>query len=203
MLAFRVSVLLLIVLSLSALAQTPPAPELEIVRFGWSSYKPGRLSTETGMANAGDRNSPPLSREEAKRETLRSHAETSKDTVAQIEDQKRQQEVRERARTHSSINPEPNSSYQYSLEVKNSSLKQIAELQWDYVFTDPRTQQETFRYHFASRTKIKPGKSSKLTIYSTATPYLIVNADKSRAQENERIIIRRIVYADSSVWESH
>lgn len=74
-------------------------------------------------------------------------------------------------------------------------------MRWDYVFTDPRTQQETFRYHFASKAKIKPGKSAKLAIYSGATPYLIVNANQSRGQTNERVVIKRIVYADGSVWE--
>lgn len=193
--------LLLITFSLFALAQTSTAPEVQIIRFGWSSYKPGRLSLETDLATASDRNSPPPSREE-RQGALRTQAELSKETAAEREARKRQQEQVDRATLHSSLTPEPNSSYQYKLEVKNTSQKQIAELQWDYVFTDPRTRLEKFRYHFASRTKIKPGKSVKITIYSTATPYLIVNAAKKQAQEHEQIVLRRIVYADGSMWNA-
>ena len=201
MYTFRRIGFLLIFFSVLALAQTAPAPELQIVRFGWNNYKPGRLSTETDQATASDRNSPPPSSEE-RRGALRTQAELSKETAAEREARKRQQEQVDRATLHSSLTPEPGSSYQYKLEVKNTSQKQVTELQWDYVFADPRTRLEQFRYHFASRTKIKPGKSAKITIYSTATPYLIVNAAKAQAQEHEKIVLRRIMYADGSVWNA-
>ena len=206
MLKLRLLPLILLLMSLSILptrAQTPAAPELQIIRFSWKQYQPDRLGMETGMAKAGDRNAPPPTRDDARLEVLRSQsAENSKQVIAEMENQKQQRQIQEKAQIHTDTKPAPGSSYQYSLEVKNTSPKQVVELQWDYVFTDQRTLQKAFRYHFASRAKIKPGKSAKLTVYSTATPYAVVNAKSSRAQENERIVIKRIAYVDGSVWES-
>ncbi len=195
----RVISALLILLS-SVSAQTPPEPELQILRFGWSNYRTGNLGLETGMASAGDRNSPPPSKADATLEVLGARSAENKDAIAALEEQKRLQQRLEQANIHSDKNPTPQSRYKYSLEVKNASRKQIAEVQWDHVFSDPRTRQEVFRYHFARRTEIKPDKSAKLAVYSSATPYAVVSADKSRTQESERVVIRKIIYADGSVW---
>ena len=185
--------------SLSAQTQSTPAPELQIVRFAWSKYEPGSLGLETGVSKAGDRNSPDTSKIDAQLDVLRNN---NKEAAAELEKQKQVQLQKERSRLHTEMNPLHGKGYKYTLEVKNTAPKQVAELFWDYVFTDLRTQQETLRYHFASKVKLKAGGAAKLTIYSTAAPLLVVEAKQSGQSKSEQVIIKRIVYADGSIWEA-
>lgn len=199
MYSFFLSVLLLTSVLQAALSQTTATPELQIIRFAWSKFEPGNLGLETGVAKAGERNAPDTSKTDRQLEVLRQY---NKEAAAELEQQKQQQLQKERSRLHTDANPLHGSGYKYTLEMRNTAPKQVAELFWDYVFTDPRTQQEVLRYHFASKTKLKPGKSTTLAIYSIAPPYLVADAKQTRQPKPEQVIIRRIVYADGSVWES-
>lgn len=190
--------LLLIPFPLSAQTQTTPALELQIIRFAWSKYEPGSRGLETGVSKAGDRNSPDTSKIDAQLDMLRNN----KEAAAELEKQKQLQLQKERSRLHTEMNPLHGKGYKYTLEVKNTALKQITEVFWDYVFTDSRTQQEMLRHHFASKMTIKPGKSAKLAIYSIAAPFLVVDAKQTRPSKSEQVFIKRIVYVDGSAWEA-
>jgi hypothetical protein len=157
------------------------------------------LGLETGVSKAGDRNSPDTSKIDAQLDVLRNN---NKEAAAELEKQKQVQLQKERSRIHTDKNPMHGSGYKYLLEARNTAPKQVTELFWDYVFTDLRTQQEVLRHHFASKATIKPGKSAKLTIYSTAAPLLVVDAKQTRQPKNEHVVIKRIVYADGSAWEA-
>lgn len=191
--------LALLLLSLSFVVQTQTTPALEIIGFEWRKYEPGSLGLETGVSKAGDRNSPDTSKLDAQLDVLRNN---NNEAAAELEKQKQQQLQKERARLHTDTNPLHGKGYKYTLEARNTASKSITELFWDYVFTDPRTQQEVLRHHFASKSTIKPGKSAKLTIYSTAAPFLVVDAKQTRPPKNEQVFVKRIVYADGSVWEA-
>lgn len=197
---FFLLMLLLIPIVPVAQAQTAPAPELQIIRFDWRKYEPGSLGLETGVAKAGERNSPDTSKIDAQLDVLRKN---NKEAAAELEKQKQLQLQKDRARLHTDMNPMLVKGYKYSLEAKNTSPKQVAELLWDYVFTDSRKQQEVLRHHFGSKVTIRPGKSAKLAIYSTATPYLVLDAKQTHQPKNEHVVIKRIVYADGSAWEAH
>lgn len=198
MLRFVWLTLLLIPFPLSGQTQTALTPELQIIRFDWRKYEPGSLGLETGVSKAGDRNSPDTGKIDTQLDVLR---DNNKEAAAELEKQKQLQLQKERSRLHTDTSPLHGKGYKYSLETKNTSPKRVAELFWDYVFIDPRTEQEALRHHFGSKVTIKPGKSAKVAIYSTATPYLVVDAKQTRQPKNEQVVIKRIVYADGSTWE--
>lgn len=195
----KLSGILLFLLVLSGYAQSPTSPsppDLQIIRFGWSKQSQSNL--ETGVSAAGAPKSPSTARADQQLETLRQHAPENKQAIEDLEERKRQSQ-----RPTSPQNkraPEP-ARYQYTLEVKNTSAKQITEVAWDYVFTDPHTRQEALRRSFVSKAKIKSDGKAKLTVYTAQAPFQVVDASGSAGKQGEQVIIKRIVYADGSVWE--
>lgn len=194
--------LFMLTLLTSAQTQTPLSqfahPDLQIIRFSWSKQQQGSLGTETGVSAAGTPKSPSDVRAERELETRRQHIPEDKQAIENLEARKRQSQQPARANNQ---RPPESTRYRYTLEVKNTSAKQITEVAWDYVFTDPKTQQEALRHRFASKAKIKPGGGAKLTVETKDAPYQVVGVKAPSEKRGEQAIIKRIVYADGSVWE--
>ena len=96
--------------------------------------------------------------------------------------------------------------YIYELKVRNTGRQEIRTLTWEYVFSEPGTTQEVGRLQFVSKVNMGPGTTRHLVVRSTESPTGTINATKAgqntRDQYSERIVIRRIAYADGSVWAS-
>lgn len=187
------------VVSAQNLAAAQAEPELQIIRYGWSHFQPGRQELETGVSAASRPKSPDAINNDRQLEVLRQNSPEQKETITVLEEHQRQRQLPP-AKIYSNQNPTRESRYKYTLELKNTAQKQIVEVSWDYVFLDPRQPQEALRHRFVSRVKIKPTGKSKLTIYTDSAPYGVVNAKKASDQTNERVVIRQIVYADGTVW---
>jgi hypothetical protein len=94
--------------------------------------------------------------------------------------------------------------------VKNTGGKQIKNFDLEYIFQDVRNA-EFLRYRFHAKTNLKPGHTRKFVqdIYEKVGRYRYrYTPIKSRfdtlLKTNEaatKIIVRRIEYADGSVWE--
>jgi len=200
MMKISIVILFLIVLSGSVQPQTPPSQNsqssLQIIRFGWSKYQQGGL--ETGVSAAGDKKPQGNSQTDRQIEILRQQAPENKQTIEDLEEIKRQ---RQRAPVGNSKRPAEKISYKYTLEVQNTSAKQIVEVAWDYVFTDPKTNQEALRHHFVTKVKIRPDKNAKLAVYNGGAPYQVVSVTGASNNKNEQVVIKRIVYSDGSVWQ--
>lgn len=94
--------------------------------------------------------------------------------------------------------------------VKNTSLKTIRAFDLDYVFRD-NGNSEFLRYRFHSKDKLPPGRTRKITQevfqkvgrynkrYTPLKPKFdqILQTNSARTQ----VIVRRIEYADGSIWE--
>lgn len=94
--------------------------------------------------------------------------------------------------------------YVYEMKVKNTGMKEIDVITWDYVFFDQNTEQEIGRRQFISKVSIEPGKAKKVLMRSVSPPTGTINAKQSgkklRDQYIEQISIQTIQYADGSVW---
>ena len=101
--------------------------------------------------------------------------------------------------------PGPSTRYVYRVKLKNTSMKTIVALTWDYLFLHPDTQEELGAHSFTHRIKIGPGKGRELFGESSLPPTRVVDATmagkSSSSQFIEELAIRRIEYADGSVWE--
>lgn len=75
--------------------------------------------------------------------------------------------------------------------VKNAGTRTTKTIEWDYVFfADSERQKEVKRYKFRSKIKVTPGESKFLT----------KDVDDSAASAFQKVIIRKIEYADGSTW---
>jgi len=200
----KLSVVFLCLIALSSSAQSQAAPsqnsqsELQVIRFSWSEYRQGNSGLDTGLPAPGSQRSQSDDRIDRQIETMRQNAPENKQAIENLDDIKRR---RQRVPGSRGDRPAEKVSYKYTLEVKNTSTKQIARVAWDYVFTDRRTDREALRHSFESKVKIKPGGSAKITAYKNVGPYQVVDVNVSNDKSGERIVIKRIVYSDGSVWE--
>jgi hypothetical protein len=98
----------------------------------------------------------------------------------------------------------PKDIYIYKIKVKNTGVKDIKTVDWEYQFLHPDTQEVLGSRHIVSRVKLGAGKTQDVEVRLIQKPTLIVSADqldkKYRDQFQERVIIHRIVYRDGSVW---
>ncbi len=96
--------------------------------------------------------------------------------------------------------------YLYRAKVRHTGRKKISAVEWEYLFTDPLEGKIVARHHFYTKFKMSPGTEKKLDAFDTRPPTRTINA---KSVENnpeqpftEQVIIRRIEYADGTVWES-
>jgi len=96
--------------------------------------------------------------------------------------------------------------YVYELKVRNTGQQEIRTLTWEYVFFEPGTTQGVGRLQFVSKVSMKPGQTRNIVVRSTEAPAGTINATKAgknaRDQYSEQIVIRKVGYADGSVWSS-
>lgn len=107
-----------------------------------------------------------------------------------------------------SVGAPPRTGYRYRASVQNTGASVIKAVMWEYVFTDPETQQVVGRHEFISKVKISPGKIKELTVFSPQPPTKMANvisAEDLKRPVNksyrEQVVLIRIQYADGSVWE--
>lgn len=95
-------------------------------------------------------------------------------------------------------------SYSYHLRIRNDNDKTIRYVLWDYVFLDPETKQEVGRHRFNSRVNIRPGQAETMTSKLVSPPTGAVDAlsagKKASDLYTEKIVIRRVEFADGSMW---
>ena len=177
---------------------------LQVIRFSWSKYRPSRLSLETGLprADTGVAERAEDFRLERQMVLQRRRDPQNRSRDENLEERRWWRQLRLPERGSSSSWPTSHSRYRYTIELENTAAKKVKAVEWDYLFVDPGTNQEKQRHRFTSEVGIKPGKRKKVTAYSEAGPYGVVDVKGlSSDAAGEKVVIRRIVYADKSVWE--
>jgi hypothetical protein len=93
----------------------------------------------------------------------------------------------------------------YKASLKNSSTRQIDEIDWDYVFIDSATGLELGRHQFTSTKAIPPGKSKEVSFMLSAPPTKRISVYALDKQERsgiaDKVVVVRVKYSDGSVWE--
>ncbi|MBC7930683.1 MAG: hypothetical protein H7Z38_08950 [Rubrivivax sp.] len=84
--------------------------------------------------------------------------------------------------------------------VENKGAKKIKAVGWEYVFLDPVNQSVISRHQFLSKVKIKSGEKRAVTGLSVRQATYVVRAESSGLAPVEQVVIKRVEYADGSVW---
>ena len=184
-------------------AQTPAAttePALELVKFSWSKE---RLNWEGNPFGGPNENFHQM-QFRARAEKRVSDAKRSNSAeVGKLEKEAKADTAIVEAANKTA--PPPRYYFFYRASVRNNSTKPIAEIDWDYIFSDAVTGDELDRRQFTSVQNIGPGKQKELTFTLTTPPTRRISVysldKKERAGLSERVIIVRVKYADGSVWQ--
>jgi hypothetical protein len=100
----------------------------------------------------------------------------------------------------------PAGAYLYQVKIRNTGAKTIRAVDWGYIFTDPETQQEQGRHRYSNKVKIRPGQNKDLVGRTATPPTRTVNVrsvgKESSKQFSEHVVIYRIEYDDSTVWQN-
>jgi hypothetical protein len=93
----------------------------------------------------------------------------------------------------------------YRASMKNTSAKEIAEIDWDYVFIDAGTGAELDRRQFTSVQKVGPGKTKDMSFMIPTPPTRRISVyaldKKERFGLNEQVVIVRVKYVDGTEWQ--
>jgi len=96
--------------------------------------------------------------------------------------------------------------YIYEVKFRNTGVKGIRTLTWEYVFFEPGTEREVGRRRFISKVSIGPGRTRNLVVRRATPPTGTIDATqagkRSRDQYSEQVVIQSVRYADGSVWQA-
>jgi len=88
----------------------------------------------------------------------------------------------------------------YKVRVENKGAKKIKAIAWEYVFLDPLDRSVISRHQFLSEVKISPGKKKEVSGLTVRQPMQVVRAEAASLPPVEQVVIKRVEYADGSVW---
>lgn len=95
--------------------------------------------------------------------------------------------------------------YTYKATIRNTGVKTIRAIVWEYSFFDPDTQVEVGRHRFTRNITVRSGKTANLVGHSTKAPTGVVEVKKSgkelQSKYHERVVIQRIDYEDGTFWQ--
>ena len=93
----------------------------------------------------------------------------------------------------------------YQVRIRNSGQKAIKGIVWDYVFTEPNSENELARHTFSNDIKLLPGKTKSVTATSVKPPTRVISVRMLFSGDDgsygEHVEVKRILYADGSVWQ--
>ena len=95
--------------------------------------------------------------------------------------------------------------YIYQAKIKNTGVKTIRAIVWEYSLLDPDSQLEVGRHQFTGNMTVRPGKTVNLVGRSTKPPTRVVELAKSgkplQREYQERVVIQRVEYDDGTFWQ--
>ncbi len=199
----RVTVVLFLFLFIApvAYAQAPASEaELEVVKHSWTKE---RLNWERSPFGGPNENFHQMQFRARSEKRVSDAKRSNSPEVSKLE-----REAKADAAIVAAENQNgkpPRYYFLYRASVKNTSTKQIKEIDWDYVFVDSFNGDELDRRQFTSVQNIAPGKQKEL-VFTLPTPptrrISIYALDKKEASGIEgRVLIVRVKYADGSVWQ--
>ena len=89
--------------------------------------------------------------------------------------------------------------FRYRVNVKNTGIKVVKSVFWDYQASYADDYSDTAHRQFRCTAKLKPNESERFDAYSILPPIRIIAASKKTL--NQRVVVNRIEYADGTFWQ--
>ena len=198
---FSVVLFSLLFIAQVAHAQAPAAdPQLEVVKYSWTKE---RLNWEGNPFGGPNENFHQMQFRARSEKRVSDAKRSNSPEVSKLEKEARADAAIVAAENQSG--KAPRYYFLYRASVKNTSTKQITEIDWDYIFVDSFNGDELDRRQFTSVQNIAPGKQKEL-VFTLPTPptrrISIYSLDKKETTGIDgHVLIVRVKYADGSVWQ--
>ena len=191
----RIVVILLLlvpVILLKARNQDPAdgPPDLQIGEISsskFSTYEPGTYVSRNNNSNKADTRSRRLVYEEEIRNRN------------SIENRSRDMLELEQAVMRESLNSKPVDLFRYRVNLKNTGIKMVKSVFWDFQASYTDDFADTTHRQFRCTAKLKPDQSERFEGYSNLPPLRVISATAKTF--NQRVVINRIEYADGTFWQ--
>jgi hypothetical protein len=117
-----------------------------------------------------------------------------------IENRSRDMADLERSVMGESYYQKPIDLFRYRVNLKNTGIKIVKAVVWDYQASDTDQFNDAVHRQFRCTAKMKPNQSQRFEGFSVLPPTRVITAagDKSFS---ERVILNRIEYADGTSWQ--
>jgi hypothetical protein len=96
-------------------------------------------------------------------------------------------------------NSKPIDMFRYQVRLKNTGIKVVKVVIWDYQASYTDDFAEASHRLFRCSAKIKPNQSERFEVFTVLPPIRVINA-AGTTRFKERIVINRIEYDDGSSW---
>src|ERR1043165_9438759 len=187
-----VFLLLLIPAILFKAGQQQPAdgpPDLEVGEVSASKFQTYEQVDPTGRQRVNSNKADTRSRESVYREEIRNRNS--------IENRSRDMLELERSVMGDSISQKRIELFRYRVSFKNTGVKVVKAVVWDYQASDTDEFTDSTHRMFRCTAKIKPNQSERFEGYSVLQPTRVITAAGAKPF-SERVIINRIEYSDGT-----
>jgi len=189
-----VFLLLLTPVILLAAGQQQPAggpPDVEVGEVSSSkfhTYETFDQSRQRLNSNKADTRS----RESVYREEIRNRNS--------IENRSRDMADLERSVMGESYFRKPIDLFRYRVNLKNTGVKTVKAVVWDYQASDTEEFTDAVHRQFRCTAKMKPNQSHRFEGFSVLPPTRVITASGTKSF-SERVILNRIEYTDGTSWQ--
>lgn len=119
-----------------------------------------------------------------------------------IENRSRDMAELERSVMGESYYQKPLDLFRYRVNLKNTGIKVVKAVVWDYQASDTDEFNDSVHRQFRCTTKMKPNQSQRFEGFSVLPPTRVITASGTKSF-SERVILNRIEYMDGTSWQRH
>lgn len=184
--------LVVFLFAVSAAAQDQPAPDVMVLDKKWT-MEVRILATEKDPFQANKDRLQEESEQRARAEENENRIRQGQNALPPAVHQPKVDPGRKRLVT-----------YIYEAKLRNTGLKKIRTVIWEFVFREPGTTEEVGRRRFVSRVSLEPGGTRHVVIRTPLPPTRNVDATKAGMKPSDQyfgqVVITNVLYSDGSVW---
>jgi len=167
-------------------------PDVEVGEISSSRFRTYESYDATGRQRLNSNKADGVSRESVYRDEIRNRNS--------IENRSRDMLDLEQSVMGDSRNQKPIDLYRYRVNLKNTGIKLVKAIVWDYQASDSDQFTEATHRQFRCTAKIKPNQNQRVEGFSVLPPTRVIKATGTKSF-SERVIINRIEYADGTSWQ--
>ena len=167
-------------------------PDVEVGEISSSKFRTYESVDATGRQRLNSNKADTRSRESVYREEIRNRNS--------IENRSRDMLDLEQSVMGETFNQKPIDLFRYRVNLKNTGIKIVKAIVWDYQASDTDQFTDSTHRQFRCTAKIKPNQSERVEGYSILPPTRVITASGAKSF-SERVIINRIEYTDGTSWQ--